>query len=243
MYILNRVVSYPGDRWGSCTFCFKPQIWVHLIHLSMCIEFFESRLINIESKEKIAQLKLWSQITRTIFSYFIIITLPCFSTCVNEEFTLTCLSSLYWISLYNGLVSRAGKSWRSLGSICSLNRDFKSQLVKLIIANQSILGFRKYINTHLLEFDSGIYLYNNTTYMSVIFLCSTCWIRKILCILPLQTSNHLDYLKKIIVRRVPFRWIFPWNCWLFTGNWVVQYATFDFKLKRHPQPVSFMIIE
>lgn len=32
--------------------------------------------------------------------------------------------------------------------------------------------------------------------MSVIFLCSTCWIRKILCILPLQIPNHLDYLKK-----------------------------------------------
>lgn len=50
-------------------------------------------LINIKSKEKIAQLKL--------------IALPRFITGVNEEFTLTCLPSLYWISLYNGLVSRA----------------------------------------------------------------------------------------------------------------------------------------
>lgn len=77
----------------------------------MCIEFFKSRLINIKVRRNsiIEILKLDYKNYKCFFFYFIMIMFFCFSICVNEEFILMCLFSLYWIFLYNGLVLRVGK--------------------------------------------------------------------------------------------------------------------------------------
>lgn len=43
-------------------------------------------------------------------------------------------------------------------------------------------------------------------------------------LLPLKTSNNLDYLRNALEGEIPFQLDFPWNCLLvlFSGTWVVQ---------------------